>query len=312
MRLVLLDAMTLGSFNESLFTQFGEFKSYPTTKATQVVERSLNADIIITNKVVLDSNTLAMLPNLKLICVTATGTNNIDMEYAKANNILVKNVKDYSTKSVAQHTFMLALALLGRLPYYSRYVEDGHWCDSDIFCHLDYELHDIDGKQWGIIGYGNIGKQVCRLAKAFGAEVSYHSTSGNNTQNDIPHKSLEELLKTSDIISIHAPFSKATHNLICKEQLKLLKQKAILLNLGRGGIVNEADLAEALQKQDFLFGTDVLEYEPMQKNHPLLSSKIKHKVLITPHIAWAYQDTKEQLLKMVASNIKQFLDEKKL
>lgn len=310
MQLVLLDSMTLGDFDEQIFTKFGDFKAYPTTNTIQVIERALHADIIITNKVVLDSNTLAMLPNLKLICITATGTNNIDMEYAKANNIIVKNVAGYSTNAVAQHTLMLALALLGRLPYYAKYVGKGHWCSSEIFCHLDYDLQDIYGKQWGIIGYGNIGKQVCRLAKAFGAQVSYHSTSGNNTQSDIPHKSLEELLKTSDIISIHAPLNKTTHNLICKEQLKLLKQKAILLNLGRGGIVNEYDLAEALLTQDFLFGTDVLEHEPMQANHPLLNSKISNKIIITPHIAWAYKDTKERLLQMVANNIKQFLDER--
>lgn len=307
MQLVLLDSMTLGDFNEGLFTQFGDFKAYPTTNSTQIVERALHADIIITNKVILDSNILAMLPNLKLICITATGTNNIDMEYAKAHNILVKNVAGYSTQAVAQHTLMLALALLGRLPYYARYVERGGWCDSETFCHLAYDLQDIYGKQWGIIGYGSIGKQVCRLAKAFGAHVSYHSTSGNNTQNDIPHKSLEELLQTSDIISIHSPLNNTTYNLICKEQLKLLKQNAILLNLGRGGIVNEKDLAQALQSQDFLFGADVLEHEPMQANHPLLDSNIAHKVIITPHIAWAYKDTKERLLQMVVDNIKQFL-----
>ena len=308
MQLVLLDKMTLGDFDETLFAQFGDFKSYQTTDSTQVLERTKDADIIITNKVVLDSKILSSLPKLKLICVSATGTNNIDMEYAKTHNIAVKNVAGYSTHSVAQHTLMLALSLLGRLPYYSQYVQQGQWCKSEIFCHLTYDLQDLYGKQWGIIGYGSIGKQVCHLAKAFGAEVSYHSTSGNNTQNDIPHKSLDEILKTSDIISIHAPLNNTTQNLIAKEQLQMLKKGAILLNLGRGGIVNEKDLAQALQIQDFLFGTDVLEKEPMIANHPLLDSKIAHKVIITPHIAWAYKDTKDRLLQMVAENIKQFLN----
>lgn len=308
MQLVLLDKMTLGDFDEKLFAQFGEFKSYQTTDSTQVLERTKDADIIITNKVVLDSKILSSLPKLKLICVSATGTNNVDIEYAKTHNIAVKNVAGYSTHSVAQHTLMLALSLLGRLPYYSQYVQQGQWCKSEIFCHLTYDLQDLYGKQWGIIGYGSIGKQVCHLAKAFGAEVSYHSTSGNNTQNDIPHKSLDEILKTSDIISIHAPLNNTTQNLIAKEQLQMLKKGAILLNLGRGGIVNEKDLAQALQIQDFLFGTDVLEKEPMIANHPLLDSKITHKVIITPHIAWAYKDTKDRLLQMVAENIKQFLN----
>lgn len=310
MQIVLLDSMTLGDFDENLFTQFGDFKSYKTTDSTQVLERIKNADIVITNKVVLDSKILSSLSKLKLICVSATGTNNIDMDYAKAHNIEVKNVAGYSTYAVAQHTLMLALSLLGRLPYYSQYVQHGKWCESEIFCHLAYDLQDIYGKQWGIIGYGSIGKQVCKLAKAFGAHVSYHSTSGNNTQNDIPHKSLNEILKTSDIISIHAPLNTTTKNLISKEQLQMLKKEAVLLNLGRGGIVNEKDLAQALQIQDFLFGTDVLEHEPMQSNHPLLNSNIAHKIIITPHIAWAYKDTKRRLLQMVADNIKQFLSVK--
>lgn len=307
MQIILLDSMTLGDFDERIFTQFGDFRAYSTTDSTQIVERASKADIIITNKVVLDSKILSMLPSLKLICITATGTNNIDMDYAKAHNIVVKNVAGYSTHAVAQHTLMLALALLARLPYYANYVAKGQWCDSEIFCHLSYDLQDIRGKQWGIIGYGSIGKQVCKLAKAFEVQVSYHSASGNNTQNDIPHKSLEELLSTSDIISIHAPLSKVTHNLICKEQLALLKQNAILLNLGRGGIVNENDLAAMLHAKDFLFGADVLEHEPMMANHPLLDSKIAHKIIITPHIAWAYKDTKEKLLQMVSDNIRQFL-----
>ncbi len=308
MQLVLLDSMTLGHFDENLFKQFGDFRAYPTTDSTQIIERALHADIIITNKVVLDANILAALPTLKLICITATGTNNIDMEYAKAHNIIVKNVAGYSTHAVAQHTLMLALSLLGRLPYYAQYVQQGQWCQSEIFCHLAYDLQDIYGKQWGIIGYGSIGKQVCRLAQSFGVQVSYYSTSGNNTQADIPHKSLETLLQTSDIVSIHAPLNQSTYNLIGKTQLELLKCGAILLNLGRGGIVNEKDLAQALQTQDFLFGTDVLEHEPMQINHPLLDSNIAHKVIITPHVAWAYKDTRVRLLQMVADNIKQFLE----
>ena len=172
---------------------------------------------------------------------------------------------------------------------------------------FDQEINDLYGKEWGIIGFGNIGKQVCKLAHSFGANISYHSTSGNNTQAQIPHKSLDSLLSTSDIISIHAPLNSHTHNLITKRQLQKLKKGAILLNLGRGGIVNERDLAEQLHQQDFYFGTDVLEKEPMIENHPLLDSNIAHKIIITPHIAWAYKDTKERLLQLVAKNIESFI-----
>ena len=307
MKIVMLDSMTLGNFDSSVFEKLGEFVTYKTSKTDQVVQRCQDAEIIITNKVVIDSKCIESLPKLKLICITATGTNNIDLEAAKKHNIEVKNVAGYSTFAVAQHTFMLALALLGRLKYYSDYVSNGGWVKSEIFCHLDLELHDLYKKKWGIIGLGSIGKQVSTIAQSFGAKVSYHSTSGNNTQNNIEHKSLEELLKTSDIISIHAPLNDKTYNLITKKQLALIKEKAILLNLGRGGIVNENDLVDELLRREIYFGADVLEKEPMIPNHPLLNEKIKDKILITPHIAWAYNDTKERLISLVVKNIESFL-----
>ncbi len=308
MKLVMLDSLTLGKFNAEIFKQFGTFVQYETTTQEQIIERCIDADIVLTNKVILDSNILSKLKNLKLICVTATGLNNIDIGYAQSNNIVVKNVAGYSTNAVAQHTLMLALSFLGNLKYYSQYVKNGEWTKSEIFCHIKNDIHELYGKEWGIIGYGSIGRQVSKLAQAFGANVSYYSTSGKNKQNDIPHKNLESLLKTSNIISIHAPLNNATWNLIGIKQLEQLQNGTILLNLGRGGIVNENDIARILHKKNIFFGTDVLEKEPMIQNHPLLDSNISNKVIITPHIAWAYKESKEILLKMTIDNIKSFIN----
>lgn len=307
MKIVLLDSATLGQYDERIFKELGNFIPYTNTKQEDVVERAKDVSVILTNKVRLDSTILSQLPKLKLICITATGTNNVDLDKAKELNIEVKNVIGYSTKSVAQHTMMLALSLLGRLPYYSQYVKSGEWTKSDIFCHLPFDLIDLYKREWGIIGLGNIGSQVAKLAGAFGANISYHSTSGENMNSPYTHKSLKELLATSDIISIHAPLSDKTYNLIKKEELELLKNGAILLNLGRGGIINELDLANILKHKDIYFGGDVLEIEPMIENHPLLDKEIARKMLLTPHIAWAYKDSKEKLIQLVADNIKAFL-----
>ncbi|RDU70717.1 D-2-hydroxyacid dehydrogenase [Helicobacter aurati] len=307
MNIVMLDALTLGEFDSKIFAEFGHFSMYLTTKPDEIIPRCKDAQIIIVNKVVIDSHTIQSLDNLQLICVAATGTNNIDLQAAEKKGVLVKNVVGYSTNAVAQHTLMIALSFLGKLSYYAQYVAQGEWVKSDIFCHLSQPIIDLQSKEWGIVGFGSIGRQVCHLAQAFGARVSYHSTSGNNTQAGIPHKSLDSLLQTSDIISIHAPLNPQTHNLIAEPQIRQLKKGAILLNLGRGGIVNEQDVAKMLQEQDFYFGSDVLEKEPMIANHPFLNPALANRLIITPHIAWAYTDTKERLLGMVAENVKKFL-----
>lgn len=310
MKIVMLDALTLGEFDISAFEKLGEFTSYGFTKPCDVVSRCLDASIVITNKVVLDSTILNQLKNLKLICISATGMNNIDLECAKSLNIEVKNVVGYSTKSVAQHTLMLALALLGKLGYYDKYVKSAAYTKSDIFCHLPFLLGDLNGKNWGIIGLGSIGKEVANLAKAFGANLSYYSTSGKNINQEIPHKQKEELLAHSDIISIHAPLNESTKDLIKADSLNKLKKGAILLNLGRGGIINEDDLALALKTRDLYFGSDVLVSEPMVENHPFLeifnTPSLEHKILITPHIAWAYEDSKKELIAGVIKNINTF------
>lgn len=305
--IVLLDSQTLGDCDLSVFERFGNFTHYPTTSPQEVLEHCQNAHIVLTNKVVLDASTLAKLPQLELICITATGMNNVDLDYAKNKGIVVKNVAGYSTNAVAQHTLMMALSLLGNLAYYDAYCKSGEWSRSEIFTHIKDPIRELDGLEWGIIGLGTIGRRVAQLAQSFGAKVSYHSTSGNNTNAGYPHKDLDTLLRTSDIISIHASLNPQTNNLLHAGNLTSLKDHAILLNMGRGGIVNEQDIAQILESKPLYFGTDVLATEPMQPDHPLLNPSIAHKILLTPHCAWAYDKARERLLEGVVSNIADFL-----
>ena len=308
MKIVMLDADTLGVCDWGEIKSFGSVHFYPSTSREQTLERCLGAEIVITNKVILDAEILAQLPQLKLICISATGMNNVDLEYAKKQGIIVKNVAGYSTTSVAQHTLTMALEILSQTHYYDGYCKSGAWCQSPIFVHINEGLREIEGLSWGIIGLGNIGKRVAKLASCFGAKVSYYSTSGKNTESQYPKQSLKELLSTSDIVSIHAPLNENTKNLLNADNLILLKEKAILINVGRGGIVNENDVAEILKSKEIFFATDVLESEPMKANHPFLNKDIASKLLITPHIAWAYDNARERLLKLLAQNIRDFLN----
>ena len=233
------------------------------------------------------------------------------MECAKKLNIEVKNVANYSTQSVAQHTLMMVLNLLAKQSYYDDFVKSGKWAESSVFTHIDkdFELYDLENKIWSIIGFGNIGQKVAKLASAFGADVKYYSTSGKNANADFERiENLQDLLKNSDIITIHAPLNEKTKNLITKKELDLLKKDAILVNVGRGGIVNENDVANALNYSDFYYGCDVLEIEPMIKNHPFLDKSIQHKLLLSPHIAWAYKESRKRLIAGVEKNIKDFIN----
>ncbi|RDU74401.1 D-2-hydroxyacid dehydrogenase [Helicobacter anseris] len=307
-KIVLLDAKTLGNISElEVLKTLGEFISYDTTPETLLYERVKDAQIVLTNKVVFSQEILEKLPNLELIAVTATGTNIIDMECAKKLGIEVKNVAGYSTKSVAQHTLTLVLNLLSQISYYDNYCKSGAWVKSEIFTHLSQGLGQIDGKQWGIIGLGEIGREVAKLATCFGAKVAYTSISNQPQEVEYSYQSLEKLLQDSDIISIHSPLTPKTKNLLNKDTLALLKQDCILINVGRGGIVNENDVAEYLKNKKIYFGTDVLENEPMQAGHPFLELSTSDRILITPHIAWAYENSKKALIQKVIENIKDFL-----
>jgi glycerate dehydrogenase len=307
-KIVFLDRKTLGDdITLEQFEKYGKITTYESTKKEQTLQRIADANIIVTNKVVIDKNIMDN-SDIKLICVAATGMNNIDLDYAEQKGIEVKNVAGYSTSSVAQLTFSFVLEFVQKINFYDNYVKSGGWQNSDIFTNLDKPFYELDGKKWGIIGLGSIGLKVANIAKEFGCDIQYFSTSGKNKNSDFKNVSLEELLKTSDIITIHAPLNDATSNLINNTNLPMIKKGAILLNLGRGGIVNEQDITEAINSsQNLYYGTDVVTKEPIQSSSPLLSISNKSKVLFTPHIAWASKEARIRLLNGIEDNIKEFV-----
>lgn len=308
MKIILLDAKTLGDdLDLSALEAFGTLVKYQTTSVGETLERIKDAEIIITNKVVISSEMMEASPSLKLICIAATGMNNVDLDAAKAKDIEVKNVAGYSTQSVVQHTFSMALYLIERMAYYDKVVKSGEWTKSALFTDISHPFLEIAGKRWGIIGLGSIGKEVATVATAFGAKVCYHSTSGENYGQKYLHLSLEEIMKECDIISIHCPLNDKTHNLINASNLGLLKDGVILLNLGRGSIINEADLAVELDKREMYAGLDVLTPEPIAHDNPLMLIKNQEQLLITPHIAWASVEARHKLLEGIVDNIETFL-----
>ena len=308
MKIVFLDAKTMGNdIDLSLFQQFGMFEAFETTATSARIEHIGDAKIVLTNKVIIDQEVMDACPNLGLICITATGMNNVDLAYAKEKGITVKNVAGYSTASVAQTTFMLVLSLLGQSGYYDQYVKSGEWTKSPMYTHIDRSFWEIKGKRWGILGLGSIGKEVAKIATAFGADIVYFSASGTNKGTGYQQVTLEEMMKTCDIISIHAPLNENTKNLVAKDQLNLMKNGALLINVGRGGIVNESDLVDVIDTKEILVGLDVLSVEPMIENHPLLKIKHPDRLIITPHIAWASVEARAELMRLVSENIKEFI-----
>ncbi|MGL4450357.1 MAG: D-2-hydroxyacid dehydrogenase [Sarcina sp.] len=305
--IVLLDGKTMGKFDFDRLGEIGNFTSYELSSYDEAKERVKDAHVIITNKVVLDEGSLKDAKNLELICEMATGYNNIDVEYAKSKNIAVTNVAGYSTNTVAQHTFAMLFNLTNKLSYYDNYVKDGRYTKSDTFTHLDQSIMDIEGKTFGIVGLGQIGKSVAKLAEAFGANVVYYSTSGRNASSDYKRVELNELLEKSDIISIHAPLNENTKGLMNYENFKKMKNTAIVINVGRGPIIAEEDLAKAIDEN--LIGAaalDVFEVEPMKADNVLLTVKNKEKLLLTPHVAWASLEARTRLFEDMMENIKAF------
>ena len=307
MKIVILDRKTLGfDVSVDIFSKFGKVVSFDTTKENETKDRIKDADIVLTNKVYVGENELKD-SSVKLICITATGMNNVDLDYAKANNIEVKNVAGYSTSSVVQLGFSMIFYFVQKLNYYKNYVDEQNWQKSDTFTHIDKPFFELDNKRVGIIGLGEIGRDFAKKAKAFNCEVVYYSTSGQNTNNEYKSVTLEELLKTSDIISIHAPLNSKTKDLLGYKELNLLKDGAILLNLGRGGIINEPDLARILDEKNIFCGLDVVSKEPIEESNPLLKVVNKQRLVMTPHIAWASVEARIRLIEKVAKNIEDFL-----
>ncbi|MDU2489413.1 MAG: D-2-hydroxyacid dehydrogenase [Clostridium celatum] len=303
-RIVILDGKTLGDIKLEKLSEIGEVKYYDTTDISEVKERVRDANIVLTNKVVLNRENLSEANNLEFIAEVATGFNNIDVEYAKEKGIGVANVAGYSTNAVVQHTFAVALALLDEVTYYDSYVKSGEYSKSGLFTCLDKPYYEIEGKTWGIIGLGNIGRKVAKIAEAFGAKVVYYSTTGNNSNDEFSRVSFDELLSKSDIISIHAPLSNNTLGLLDYEALCKMKNSAILVNMGRGPIVVEEDLARAIDENKIRGAAlDVFEVEPININSPLLTMKNKDKIILSPHIAWASVEARERLFNEVIENI---------
>lgn len=309
MKIVFLDAKTLGDdIDYSGFEQMGEVVRYPFTSPEEAPERVTDADVLIVNKVPVNSRTIASAEHLKLVCVTATGTNNLDKDYLAQRGIAWRNVAGYSTESVAQHTFAMLFYLLENLKYYDDYVKDGHYINDRIFTHFARTFHELGEMTWGILGLGAIGRRVADLAKMFGARVIYYSASGAPAQDGYTQVDFDTLLAESDILSVHAPLNEYTEGIMNAEAFRRMKSSAILLNLGRGQIINEADLAEALNGGTIrAAGLDVLCAEPMSKDNPLLTVRDKDRLLITPHIAWAAVETRQRLMKIIERQIREFL-----
>lgn len=308
MKIVFLDVKTIGDdIDLSGFDALGEVVKYDFSTAEQARERTKDADVIILNKVEVNERTIGEAKNLKLVCVTATGTNNLDKDYLAKRNIEWRNVAGYSTETVAQHTFALLFYLLEKLRYYDDYVKTEKYVSDISFTHFDHVFHEINGMTWGIIGLGNIGRRVADIAKLFGCKVIYYSTSGENDQPGYERVSFDELLAESDIVSVHAPLTDKTLGLMDKQAFSKMKKSAIFLNLGRGPIVVEKDLAEALNTGAIAAaGLDVLTVEPMSEDNPLRLIKDSEKLMITPHIAWASIEARTRLMNIILGQIKEY------
>ena len=305
MKIVFLDAATMGDVSFEPFEQLGEFVSYATSTPTEARERVKDADVVMINKVIVNKELIDAAPSLKLICVAATGVNNIDVDYAASKGIPVRNVAGYSTDSVAQSTFMHILSLAGGAPYFDNSVKTGSYSRSGMFTDPNWNWWELAGKTIGIIGLGNIGKKVAQIAEAFGMKVCYYSTSGTGHCKDYPCLTLEELLKVSDVVSVHAPLNERTLNLLGAKEFAMMKPTAIIVNAGRGAIIVEADLAEAVDNGVIAgAGIDVFVQEPIPEDHPYLKMKHPERMRLTPHVAWASVEARRRLVSMMADNVR--------
>ncbi len=304
MKIAFLDAATMGDVSFEPFERLGEFVKYDSSTPEEALERVRGIDVLMINKVLVNKELIDAAKNLKLICISATGVNNIDVEYAASKGIPVRNVAGYSTDSVAQTTFTQILALVGGVRYFDDSVKSGSYSRSGMFTDPNWNWWELAGKTIGIIGLGNIGGKVAKIAEAFGMKVCYYSTSGTAHCNSYPCLPLDELLKASDIVSIHAPLNDRTLNLIGREQLELMKPTAYLINAGRGAIVVEKDLAEAIDNGIIAgAGLDVFVTEPIPEDHPYLKMKHPERMVLSPHIAWASIEARKRLIGMMAENV---------
>lgn len=310
MKLAVLERNSAGTdIDISALEKFGEVTYYPNTSADNTAERVRDVDIVIANKAPLNESTLKNAPNVKLICLFATGYDNVDLEYCKSRGIKVANVVNYCSSAVAQHTLLLALALSEKLAHYDDYVKSGAYSAQSFFSNFDRAFNELEGKTWGIVGMGSIGHRVASIAQAFGCHVIFYSASGKSTCTEYERVEFDTLLKEADILSLHCPLSDRTRNLINKEAFDKMKKTAILINVARGPVVNTQDLYQALTEEKIAAaGLDVLEKEPMEQTNPLSQIKDSTKLIITPHMSWASIESRTRLIEEVVKNIEAFLN----
>ncbi len=304
MKIVFLDAATMGDVSFAPIEQYGEFVCYDNSTPQEAIKRVADCDVMIINKVLVTPELIDAAPNLKLICESATGVNNIDLAYAASKGIPVKNAVGYSTSSVAQATFMHILSLMGEGPYYDECVKSGKYSSMTMFTDPSVSWSELEGRRIGIIGMGNIGSRVAKIADAFGMDVCYFSTSGTGHCKDYPCLSLEELLNTSDIVSIHAPLNERTAGLIGAEELAMMKPTALIVNMGRGGIVDEKALADAIDNGQIAGAAlDVFVKEPLPADNPLLYVSRPERLRLAPHSAWASTEARRRLIQQIADHL---------
>ena len=304
LRIVFLDAATMGDISFAPIEALGDFIRYDNSTPQEAIERVKDCEVMIINKILVTPELIDAAPNLRLICESATGVNNIDMAYAASKGIPVRNAVGYSTTTVAQATFMHILSLLGEGPYYDECVKSGRYSAMNMFTDPAKNWEELDGKTIGIIGMGNIGSRVAKIAQAFGMNVCYFSTSGTGHCKDYPCLPLDDLLKQSDIISIHAPLNERTNGLIGAEQIAQMKPTSIIVNMGRGGIVDELALADAISQERIAGAAlDVFMKEPVPADNPLLHTRHPERLRLAPHAAWASIQARERLVQQIADNI---------
>lgn len=310
MKIVILERNSVGTdVSVDCISELGEVTAYGNTVTVEEVrERVKDADIVIANKAPLREETLKDAPNVKLICEFATGYDNCDLAYCKSRGIKVTNVVDYSTAMVAQHTFTLALSLSQKLIHYDKYVKSGEYSAQDRFSNFDIPFYELEGKTWGIVGMGNIGRRVAKIAEAFGCKVIFHSITGKSTCKEYPQVDKATLLEESDFLSLHCPLSDLSRNFIDADALKKMKKTAILINVARGQVVNNTDLYEALVSGEIAAaGLDVVEKEPLELSNPLSKIQDSNKLIITPHLAWASVEARTRCVEGAYLNIRAFL-----
>lgn len=310
MNIVILERHSVGTdVDVSCFEKLGNLTCYRNTVTPrEVAQRVRDADVVIANKAPLCEETLKDAPHVKLICEFATGYDNCDLPYLKSRGIRVANVVNYCTSMVAQHTFALALALTGKLAYYDNYVKSGAYGAQDRFSNFDLPFYELDGKTWGIVGMGNIGRRVAGIAESFGCRVISHSVSGQNGSGACRQVDKETLLAQSDVLSLHCPLSDLSRGFIDREALSRMKPSAVLVNVARGPVVDNAALYEALEAGVIAgAGLDVLEQEPLSADNPLSRIKDSSRLIITPHLAWAGVEARTRCVEEAFRNVEAFL-----